>query len=135
MIVGGALIATGGLTSVHAPVFSDSRSYDGLLIGIIGLGVAAVGLLVLDQDGSKDVQFQALSSESAQRLGLSANSIETYNSELDELNAIKNSISAELSLTESPSLEKSATLWSEYQGRLSAETMQVVKAVVAQGLR
>lgn len=130
------MLVTGGCTALTAVTFLYRANDDtsGKVIGVAAM-LGLVGYIVLDQDGSSDFQFATLSPKKAENLGIEKTSLEIYNSEINELNAVKNSVSAELSRTESPSLEKSAALWREYQGALSPETFEVMRTIFSQSQR
>ncbi|MGK5089062.1 hypothetical protein WDW86_16010 [Bdellovibrionota bacterium FG-2] len=104
----------------------------GGLVFLVGAMITGMGLIMLDEEGGQRVQFAELDTAHAEALGVSVPSLEKYNQELDELNAISNSISAELATYESPTIEDSAKLWKEYRENLSPETFEVVVKVVSQ---
>lgn len=78
------------------------------------------GIIILDQSngGSK---FQTIDSKGAQTIGLSKHEFISYNSNLDELNAINQSVSNELVRSKDISVKHAESLWSEYRNELSKD--------------
>ncbi|MFL5784465.1 MAG: hypothetical protein ACJ76H_07655 [Bacteriovoracaceae bacterium] len=91
-------------------------------------GAAYFGLLLLD--GNQQGQFGEISSESAAALGVSAQDIAVYNSEVEQVNAIAREIGEQLNGQEN--VELSRDLWVELGSELSPATMKTVIAIAQQ---
>jgi len=122
IVVGGVIAAAGaGSTAVclgfNACIGGDGGTLDSLML-LIYIPVAAVGLLVLDGEQAGEISFTAV--PSAQ--GFSADEVAAYNAELDELNAIAQTISAQAAAD----LHVDAkALWEQYAADLSASTVKI----------
>ncbi|MGK5088624.1 hypothetical protein WDW86_13785 [Bdellovibrionota bacterium FG-2] len=140
MIVGGALLAVGGGLVLDAaiprkpinPVGEVLRAFVGAVELLAGGTLGIAGLVVLDQEGSKEIAFSELSIEQATALSVTDESREVYNQELEELNAIKDSVASDLSGDQHPTIEKSAELWNSYKANLSPATLEVMGKVLSQ---
>lgn len=85
----------------------------------------AVGLIVLDDNTVADMQFIPIEPNTDQAKGLTRAEIEIYNAELDELNAIRKSIQAEMN--EDSKVQDANDLWNSYKEYLSPETAKVAE--------
>ncbi len=140
MIVGGALLAvTGGLLLDAAipdkrlnPVGRVLDAFVGAAEILAAGAIGIAGLVLLDQEGSSGLTFSEISADRALALGVSQESLEVYNHELEELNAIKDSVASDLANDQHPTIEKSAELWSGYKANLSPATLEVMGKILSQ---
>jgi hypothetical protein len=103
-----------------------------------------VGFVLLDNENPQSLNFGVLSDENAGKLGLSAKDVAVYNSELEELNLVKERIAIDLAgelESDMNHLDQMALInkytarshekLMEYsaQGAISAETLAVVTAI------
>jgi hypothetical protein len=95
-----------------------------------GLGVGALGLIILDDKTVADMEFMALPIINGAR---DAEKIEIYNSELSELNAVRKTIQFEIQNSEDQELPR--RLWEEYRLNLSPETVEVAEEQAANFMR
>ncbi|MFL5786358.1 MAG: hypothetical protein ACJ76H_17195 [Bacteriovoracaceae bacterium] len=97
-----------------------------LPIMIVSGPLAFAGLIVLDEKNAS-MDFAVLSPENASAIGASSDELAVYNSEVDELNAVKADI--ESRTTEEASNEEITGLWKEYVDSLSPQTLKVAGLV------
>jgi hypothetical protein len=131
-VIGGLSAGGGTLFSViiyNAALASGATGWAALQVGIsaavyvsLGLTVGFLGLVVLDDKTVADFKFLPLEIQTGEH----QEALEIYNSELDQLNAIKERIEADLEANESLDAK---TLWDDYGSSLSPETLMVAKAI------
>lgn len=125
MIVGGAAIGTSAL------IFASSKGCEGwecVPITSAGIGALLLGIVLLD-DEQNALAFTAVDSTTGEELGMTEAERVAYNSELDEINAIRTQIGADLIVSGAPSIEKSNALWSNYSREISSEAFAGVKKI------
>lgn len=127
-VVGGVISATSGATVVGAAAFNIifGNSYVAIAFAALGVVGVAVGLVVLDEKNA-DLKFKPLSSEAVRRLGIKERELEIYNSEVDELNVIKEVIESQVS--DQVGQKQVTELWNQYKDTLSPETMTVASKI------
>jgi hypothetical protein len=125
--VGGVVTAAGvsGFT-ISAIVANVTGSYSAIGLMILSVPVAIVGLVILDEKNA-DLKFSQLPLKKARVLAVSPEDIAIYNTEVEELNVVKETIESRVS-------DKSTQadidyLWSEYKDTLSPETLKVAAQV------
>jgi hypothetical protein len=130
--IGGITAATGGTVALASYVSVATGLIAGwdvlavVIVGFIGGGaVAGIGLIVLDDNTVADVNFAPINKN--QFPELTQNQITNYNNDLELLNSIKETVSAELS--ENATYEESAALWKSYSYALSEGTLDVAGVV------
>lgn len=100
-------------------------SLGGVILLLFGTAfVAAVGLIVLDDKTVADMDFVRLNNKN-NISDFDHYTVEVYNSEINELNAIRKTIQSELS--EKSTVEESRDKWNEYKEFLSLETIEVAE--------
>ncbi len=127
-VVGGVISATSGATIAGATVFNIifGNSYVAIAFAALGVVGVAVGLVVLDEKNA-DLKFKRLSLEAVKRLGIKEKELEIYNSEVDELNVIKEVIESQVS--DHVGQNEVTNLWNQYKETLSPETMNVASKI------
>jgi hypothetical protein len=130
-VVGGLGAAGGYIFSsiiYHAAVTSGATGLAALQIGIsaavfmsLGLTVGVLGLVVLDDNSVNEFKFLPID----EKLN-PAPEVKIFNQEIDQLNAIKETIEA--AVDADPKVN-TAELWDEYSSLLSPETMSVARAI------
>lgn len=124
----GGVVTISGLAGMGVGIIvAQTGSWAGLGYLALGMSAGALGLVILDESEGT-IQFSELSKESGKDLGLSNSELTIYNSEVDQLNAIKDTIASQLS--DEASSEEVASLWSEYKESVSPETLKVAAHVV-----
>lgn len=128
---GGGLLAAGVIITAGSTTFGWSALGSALLaIALTGGGliVGGIGLIVLDDKQTvADVEFVKLTKALAPQF--SDVDIAIYNSELDDLNAIRKTIQAEIK--DAHSVKDANSLWLNYSQYLSAETKAMAEAQAA----
>ena len=125
--VGGVVTAAGvsGVT-ISAIVANVTGSYSAIGLMILSVPVAIVGLVILDEKNA-DLKFSQLPLNKARVLAVSPEDIAIYNTEVEELNVVKETIESRVS---DKSTEADIDyLWSEYKDTLSPETLKVAAQV------
>jgi hypothetical protein len=130
--LGGSGVAAGLGVVIYACALDHGASpieyfFGCALIGGFGLGLSAVGLVILPDRA--ELAFGQLSDSGAVRLGLSEREITAYRSELDEINAIRQEVVVRLSRMETPSVEDGRALWLEYRDSLSPDAFAALEKV------
>ena len=133
MVVGGVTTA-GGLALYGTALAvkaggSDSDGWRAFGIGILSIGVTLVGLVVLDSKDQQGAVFGTLDDKTAQAMNISSNELAAYNSELDEVNAIRDEVTARLLESKNPTVQESQAAWSELKGSISPESFSVVEKI------
>lgn len=85
-----------------------------------------IGMIFLNEE-SGVAEFKKIDLSTAQDLGLSAVEVDSYNSEIEEVNAVFTEVIAELDKNSSD--EDAAQVWEEYEAFLSPNTFKVMKAL------
>jgi hypothetical protein len=134
LTVMGAVVSGGG---VVAGVGISRLPGDTTLTALLGLliGGAILGFGVIVLDGEQVVHYSALTPAEARRLGLSASELRQFNRELDQINALAAFVQAELSATQTDSVDAAAEVWSEVKNELSAEAFSGLVKVSRQLVR
>ncbi len=129
-------LAGGVTTSAGVIAFIEGSYQKRPWLRTLGIVAFYAGILLLDQDGSPGFAFQPLSRDQIQALDLPTEAGVTFNSEVEELNSIKDSISLEVLQGEHKSdqagLEFSASLWNQYLANLSPDTVRVLGKIMSQ---
>ncbi len=130
-VVGGLSAGGGAVFSVliyNAAMASTATGMAAVEVGIaaavyvsLGLAVGFLGLIVLDDQTVADFKFLPLEQPAE-----FSQAISVYNSELDQLNAIKERIESEY---DKNSEIDTKALWNEYGQSLSPETFAVAQAI------
>ena len=97
---------------------------------VIGAGIAAIGLLILD--GEQQIEFKALTKAEAAKLGITGSELAAYNEELDQANMLLSDVAEEMSKLEKPSAEDSINAWKQVKDLVSSETFTVMQKISAQ---
>lgn len=108
-------------------------------IALAGIGGFFLGLLILD-DKQGTLEYKPLTQKSAEKLKLTPDQFEAYNSELPKINKLNQTILQKLNqeaLLKTPqptakeSTERSAELWAEYKDNISTEALEALFRVVS----
>jgi|GEM_PF-1712603 len=92
-------------------------------------GMALFGPILLDDGTVGDLEFVAVDQPRAAQVGLTENERLAFNSELDEINAIKETITSDLKRDEKPTAEKAHALWNEYGQALSQDAFSGLEKI------
>lgn len=128
--VGGITAATGGGIGVGSIIFARiTGNLGGVILGSLGLYVAAftagIGLVILDDKTIAELSFDKVYIGDFENL--TEHELMIYNSEIQMLNSIKETIASEL--PDNTTIEESGRAWEAYSGMLSSETMKVAAKV------
>lgn len=124
-VVGGAAIFTSGY--IAGVTATNLSGIVWLVVGATyGLAIGGIGLIILDDNTVVDLEYQMIDENSADFSKYSQLEINTYNSELEELNAIRKTIQAEVP-ADSKDFDQAASLWKEYSQMLSPATVMIAQ--------
>lgn len=120
--IGGVMTAGGvGFALIGGRMASDGWVALGNFVG--GMMVAGLGLIVLDETQEAEFQFTPIASTVP---GFDATEIASYNAEVDELNAIHQTVVSELQRSRKADAK---LLWRDYAQTLSPETLRVAASI------
>lgn len=127
VMIAGLVVAGGGLvlTNVRGDHWSDSLA--NAFFGLIAMGA---GLVILD--GENSVVFDAVTAKEAKKIGLTKSEFLSFNSEIDQVNAVMNMVSEEVSQINNATAKESAEVWDNAREHLSAETFSAMVKVAQQ---
>jgi hypothetical protein len=125
VIYGGATV--GGLASFVAASKSTSPATK---VGLIALGVALLGFVALDDE--QGLSFNEVSEQQAAQLGLSASEMESFNSEIDQVNALSVHVTSQMVSLSSPTVEDSVAAWGSVHDSVSPEAFSAMQKITAQ---
>lgn len=122
---GSAVFVSSAVAAINAAPYTTSLSIalSGLIVGPL---ISTIGLIVLD-DNTIQIEFKPISNDSHLYSEFHSKQIEIFNNEIDELNAIFNTIQNEIKdIQDYKSLGN--VLWNEYSSALSPETINIAQA-------
>jgi len=133
VVTGGVMVLGGVLLGASAGASQNGIGFGAALLGVVGI---LFGLVVLDGEGSRDIAFSTITEDQAAQLGLSEAQAQAYNSELSEINAIRETIQADV-LTqvdkgEDVTAQTVSDSWQSYRGVLSADAFLALEKVSMQ---
>lgn len=113
----------GAATLGGSVIFLTTGSSDdlgtSLLMAFWGFIAGAVGLTLLD--GEEAMEFAELSTKDALSLGITPEEREAFNTEIDQVNAVAEAVSAEL--PEKPTADDAKVLWAHYGESLHPQAL------------
>lgn len=115
--VGGVVTASGGVYMLAARGVAEGWTALGHAIG--AMMVMGLGLIILDEEQTAEAQFRPIRGKLA---SFSTEEIATYNDEVDQLNAILQTVVDDLK--RNPRLDEKE-LWLEYGPALAPATLQI----------
>lgn len=122
-VAGAGSVATGiTLTAIFG------NAYAFLALSVLGATTGIIGIVVLDEK-SAELKFSALDPEKAKMLGISEKDLQIFNSEIEELNVVKEDI--ESRMTKKTTEKEVIELWKVGQEYLAPETLQVAARIIS----
>jgi proteasome assembly chaperone (PAC2) family protein len=122
--VGGAAIGV-GLNAIFG------NAYALLAISLLGATTGIIGIVVLDEK-SAELKFSMLDSDKASLIDVTAEELEIFNSEVEELNLLKNEIESRISRKTTE--EEVSQQWKAARQYLAPETLKVAARIIAVSL-
>ena len=127
----GLALAQVGMVSLGVVVFGQALTRPGIpkapwwmLIPIVA------GFVILD--GEQEFSYVPLSEEDAEKLKIGQEELENFNQEIDQVNAVVEHVSVQLSEMENPTKEDSINIWKDVKDSLSPEAFSALQKVTAQ---
>ena len=126
-----ALVVSGIVTLSGASVggLAGAIFEDGDVLRI-SLLLGFIGIILLD--GEQEMAFAPLEAAGAQKLHISALELESYNREIDQVNALASYAAEELAKLHNPTAEDSKMIWQRLQTEVSPETFSTLTKIVTQ---
>lgn len=133
-LVGGSALAWTALLGAWTDV--DGHDLSTPVTSIAGW-LTVIGVVALDSPNGGSPSFGAITPQQSTTLGVTnPEALVTYNQELPEINAIQETVTAELGARqtrgETISVQDSAALWSRYGSNLSPQSFEVMRAILTQ---
>jgi len=135
LLVVGGVMTVGGFgflwAACHGPQYEDCTD------GLGGLGMISIllGLLLLDEQ-NREIAFTALEAPQEQKLGVSVAQAQAYNSELPEINVIRETIQADVAARidrgEEITNQQVKDQWQSYRELISSDAYFVLEKVSSQ---
>lgn len=133
-LIGGTLSVGGLLLAWIDPGFTPDER---ITVFSIGAWALIAGIVTLDAPGVGAPQMQAMSTADAGKLGVTASDVLAYNSELDQINAVLESVTSDgraFAATEQDAgkrVQFAQTSWDSYAGQaISPAARAVVEKIV-----
>lgn len=136
LVVAGGVVAGLGVSVGTLYCYDNHDNGLGRVIGCMFVGlpayaVAAIGLVLMD--GESDLAFTELNVEQALALEVTPEQALAFNSELAEINSIRQTIQAEVRARadkgETPTSDEVSTLWREYRPMMSNDAFAALEKV------
>ncbi len=137
-VIGAVGLAGGAVVGIYGYATALTAADLGAVLGgaiLTGYGaiIAGVGLVILDEKQIADIEFQPIDvGRSELYQGFSRQQVETYNSELAQLNSIRQTMIAESN--ELGDTADAETLWKNYSQYLSKDTVLIAQKNAARFL-
>ena len=128
-VTGGGVVAASS-TGVWGGTWLSHNYIIITLAAFILVPLAAIGLLVLDDETS--IVYEQLSDEQAQNLGVSPKQQMIFNAEIDEVNAVREMVEAEVAQLEKEEANLVPGIWDQYREDISSEYFEVLEAISTQ---
>lgn len=133
LVTAGVVVAGGGGALIGVGLFAPCEA-DGCLANlgpfIVGSFIALLGLVILDD--KQTVAYTTLNTADARKAGLNPIELQSFNAEVDQINALAAYVDSELERMNKPTKEDSAALWSEIKDTLSPEAFSGLVKVTSQ---
>ncbi len=102
-----------------------------IVSGVLGTVLWVGGGLLLSED-TTTVNFSPINADQAAALGVNATDMATYNSEIEEANALKNQMVSDLAALKTATPEQSAAEWASLKDLVSPATAAVMGKIAGQ---
>lgn len=77
----------------------------------------------------RENKFSPMTMDIAEKIGVSKGQMESYNRDVDLLNAMMSEISSELAAMKRPTLDDAVGLWSGLKGAVSSTTLEALRKI------
>ena len=124
------LVMVGGSGVLTFFSFKQKPIWQKVLLVMAAIPLAGLGLLVLDGENGKEVSFGPLESSDADALGVTAQEIAIYNSEIDQANFITSEVVSAMESVKDPRPEDSVKAWEDVKENVSPETIKVMQQIL-----
>jgi len=132
-VVGG-IVTAGSVTSAFgsgAVIALNGAASTTAILATVGVLGTWLGIIILDEKNG-NMNFMPISDKTAKKLKISQTELDIYNSEVEELNTVKEIIEAQVS--DDVNQAEVNEMWNHYKTTLSPETMNVASKIVNQVL-
>lgn len=132
-VVTGGLVIAGlgaGTTLALAVTAGPNDLGAGILMMFFTLPALALGLLVLD--GEQGISYSPVSLKDATRLGLSAEELNSFNQEIDQVNALASYVDSEVAQMKDATEDDAAEIWKDVKNEVRPETFSALVKITKQ---
>lgn len=137
MLLGGAGVGAGAIYAAYTGTAFVIGGTTALGVGtLIATVTAGIGLILLDEK-SGSLAFQTIdvaNTATYANAGVTADQVAVYNTEIDELNAARETIDSEMVRTNG-SMEDAKVLWESYRSHFSPETITVASKLMNEAFK
>ena len=98
-------------------------------LSVPAIALLIIGVVLLDKDGQTVYNYSPLSYEAANQIGITDDEADAYNSELDQANAIRETIMSEMLEAGHVSVNEARSLWQAYKSQLSPGTFSAIQKI------
>ncbi len=124
--IGGGTLGLYGAGIAYSSTATLGSAIAGAVFIAYGIVLGGIGVIILD-DKVSDIEFKKFDLDRPDLFGnFTLEEIQIYNSEIEQLNAIRQTISAEVSETEDT--KDAEDLWNHYAPSLHPTTFEIAKA-------
>lgn len=124
-VAGTALGVAGVLTSGN----DWTMALGGILLARLSMIVGLVGLVILDNEQS--MSYSEISEEEGNKLGLTYEEIDSYNREIDQVNALASYVDGRMAELKKPKTEDAKKVWEEVADSVYPETFSAMQKITA----
>lgn len=134
LVIAGAGVGVFALdigTALVLSVVNPNAQYPGGIFSFVfGIPLLGLGLIVLDEGAT--FQYGPIETKAGKKIGLSVTEIMSFNSEVDQINALASDVDQELKAMGSNKSEDAAALWLEARENISPEAFSALVKVTAE---
>lgn len=135
VVTTGLIIAGTGTVGTAASVFAyngtddQSASLGYFFLALIAGAVAVLGIIVLDEEQA--MSYAEISKKEGLKIGLTNEEIHSYNSEIDQVNALASYVDTQMADLKKPTTEDAKVVWEEVSQAVSPETFSAMQKITA----
>jgi hypothetical protein len=125
LAISGLVMGAGGLAATE--IYAKQQN---VFLAMAGALTSAVGVILLD-DG-QNFHFHKVSQTEGNKIGLTSAEVASFNSEIDQVNALASHVGSELSGLTNPTVNDSVAIWASVKDAISPETFTAMQKISAQ---
>lgn len=130
LVIAGTGVAGTGLGIIGAATSDDwVVALGGILLARIAAIVALVGLVILENE--QGMSYAEISEDEGLQLGLTSDEIDSYNREIDQVNALASYVDGRMAELKKPTTEDAKKVWEEVSHSVDTETFSAMQKITA----